>query len=811
MVRTSVATGLLALLLLLPPILSDLGADDGHTADRYAQWIVVVPEVDRELADRLASRVEVLQLDAGGRTATVLVDAVGLEWVHSLRPSAAIDSDLTASFHKARAPLPGQEAGIDGLPCYRTVDEIVADAASLVASYPGIAESVDIGDSWEKTQNPLEGDDVLLLRLTNRSIPGPKPTLLVNASMHAREVVGGEVALRFAEGLASAYDVDPDVTWLLDRQEVHVVAVLNPDGHRKVEAGTDWRKNTNDTSGGACDPDDVGIDLNRNFPFEWANWGGSSTDPCAETYHGPAAVSEPETQALVDRVRSTFADRRPDDLSTPAPSDTSGLLVDLQSYGEQILTSWGFTTDPPPNADGILRLAEKLSYFSEYEAVPGSIGAVDGAIKDFVYGELGVPGLTVEIGGWFYQQCPNFEALTKGESLRMLEYAARAAAGPYQLPRGPETLDLTVSPQVVTPGGIVEVRSRVDDSRFGPNHGQTIHNVAAAEATVDLPPGTVGAVPVPGTSVDGLFDSPAEQVVATTDTDGLAQGRHIAFVRGQDAGGSWGPPTAAFFWVLDPTTSAKMSGTVRDADTAAPIAAVVRAGLFLTESDPVTGDYHLVVEDGTYDVVFEAEGFGARTATGVAAAGPTTVVLDMALAPVQTVLADDGEGTDPGWTAEGTWSRTSSDANSPTHSWTDSPGGSVVPGQDAALVSPVLDLSGLSDVRLELWHRLALEKHFNYTSIEMSTDGGSSWSPIRYFAGDVPSWSPLRLDLPALDGASQARFRFRVVISPGAGTIDGWYIDDILLTGAPPIDVSYVFADGFESGDTTLWSATTAP
>ena len=55
--------------------------------------------------------------------------------------------------------------------------------------------------------------------------------------------------------------------------------------------------------------DQLGTDLNRNFPFLWGCCGGSSGAPCDETYRGPSAGSEDETQAVMAKIRR--ADPRP--------------------------------------------------------------------------------------------------------------------------------------------------------------------------------------------------------------------------------------------------------------------------------------------------------------------------------------------------------------------------------------------------------------------------------------------------------------------------------------------------------------------
>lgn len=52
-----------------------------------------------------------------------------------------------------------------------------------------------------------------------------------------------------------------------------------------------WRKNRKPV--GRC----YGVDLNRNFGYEW-NTGGSSSDPCSDTYHGGSPMSEAEAKAM---------------------------------------------------------------------------------------------------------------------------------------------------------------------------------------------------------------------------------------------------------------------------------------------------------------------------------------------------------------------------------------------------------------------------------------------------------------------------------------------------------------------------------
>ena len=54
-----------------------------------------------------------------------------------------------------------------------------------------------------------------------------------------------------------------------------------------------WRKTRSKHRGRGC----VGVDPNRNWGYHWAGKGASG-DPCDETFYGPHAFSEPETDAI---------------------------------------------------------------------------------------------------------------------------------------------------------------------------------------------------------------------------------------------------------------------------------------------------------------------------------------------------------------------------------------------------------------------------------------------------------------------------------------------------------------------------------
>jgi hypothetical protein len=308
---------------------------------------------------------------------------------------------------------------------------------------------------------------------------------------------------------------------------------------------------------------------------------------------------------------------------------------------------------------------------------------------------------------------------------------------------------------------------------------------------------------------DGSFDSTFEAVGAALDTTGLADGRHIVFVRGRDASENWGAVSAVFFWVLDPATAPRIAGTVLDANDQSPVEATVTAGAFQTTTDAADGSYTLMVPEGTYDVTAVSPGYAATTAPGVNAVSGGTTPLDFLLAPFEDVFTDDVESGNQGWSADAPWAITSEAASSPTHSWTDSPGGNYADGVDASLTSPILNLWDKAGITLEFDHIFDIESGYDHGHVEYSTDGGQTWVGVASYTGvETDRWLHAVLELPALTGVSSARIRFRLE-ADGWITEDGWHVDDIRIRGADYIQPGLISRDGFESGDTSGWSRST--
>lgn len=503
---------------------------------------------DREVLQWIASRTEPWEVDHERALAVLEADASFAGELRDRGLVFTVDASLSAEACAIHVPLKGQSGGIPGFPCYRRIEETFETARRLADLHPELVELVDIGDTWEKSAG-LGGHDLVVLRLTNRSLPGTgtpaapehKPVLFVMASVHAREYTPAETLTRFAEMVLEGYGADPDLTWILDEHELHLLLLANPDGRSRAEQGTSWRKNADNDF--CSDTTSRGIDLNRNFEHLWGCCGGSSASSCSDVFRGPSPASEPETRAIQDYVRSIL----PAQWSPEPPADTTGVFLDLHSYGQLVLWPWGAVSDVAPNGPALEAMGRRMAFLNR--ATPKQaieFYPTDGTTDDFAYGVLGVAAFTVETGYRFFEPCSVYESRLVNDMLDLLRWSAKVARAPYLLPAGPEVLELALSPRAIGAGGTVALSAVADDARLVVTGGGVFEGILRGEAYVGRPPWVDGAVPVPLTVQADPESSYRAVLSGVVDTSSLAGGRHLVFVRAQDAAGSWGPVTAAF-------------------------------------------------------------------------------------------------------------------------------------------------------------------------------------------------------------------------------------------------------------------------
>ena len=437
-----------------------------------------------------------------------------------------------------RGPL-AQEAVamLPDFPCYRTLDAVLADAASLANAHSNLAQWLDIGDSWLKQYgSDDEGFDLNVLKLTNQDTDGDKPVLFVMSALHARDLAPVELNLRFAERLLSGYGSDPEITWLLDETEIHLLLVANPDGRAVVEqqiadstagdGGVNARLKNLNANTCPTEPSSTGTDLRRNFFFEWE--GGYSG--CINAYSGASALSEPESsdiQVYLANVFPDYCDENPFDIA-----EVSGLLLNIESYGNIFRYPYFYTGDDAPEEAELYTLANKLAY--GLDAFPNEPTTLfHGTPEDFVYGELGVPALAYAIGsgseGQYFMNCEDFEE-ELNSNLNMLVRAAKASFAPYSLPARPEITNLSIQPHIENGQTIWQLSAVANTNlyRFLPDPSPM---GASAVYSIDLAPWQESAELYDIQPVDGSWDEAEEALFAELVVSALQPGQHRVYVQ----------------------------------------------------------------------------------------------------------------------------------------------------------------------------------------------------------------------------------------------------------------------------------------
>ncbi len=271
---------------------------------------------------------------------------------------------------------------------YYTLAEIEADLDEMFQLYPNlITQKYSIGTS-------VEGRTIWAVKISdNPNINESEPKVGFDALVHAREPQSMATQMYFMWYLLENYGTDPEATYLVNNREIYCVPCFNPDGYeynRQTDpnGGGDWRKNRRNN--GSC----YGIDLNRNFGYQWGYDNiGSSPDPCASTYRGPSAFSEPESQAIRDL----------------AIQKNYGTHFNMHTHGGYILYPWGYINQETPDSLTYREFAALLTSYSGYAY--GSGGQLlgynsNGSIRDWMYGEQTTKnktfGYTIEIGNAFW-------------------------------------------------------------------------------------------------------------------------------------------------------------------------------------------------------------------------------------------------------------------------------------------------------------------------------------------------------------------------------------------------------------------------
>jgi carboxypeptidase T len=489
-------------------------------------------------------------------------------------PNSETETEEAGQHAQRRQERQLAESTIQDFSCYRDIQGVYDYMLDLSTTHPTLVTLVTIGESYLKSVGQ-GGFNIQSLKITapGKNNNGTRARLFALAGLHAREYSPPELLLRFASHLVSNYNVDADITMILQNTEIHLVPLANPDGRKYGENNQEayQRKNMHYDATTSCDAGYSGVDLNRNFPFMWGLDTGSVSDPCGEDFRGYAPASEPEVKAIVNYVSNLFPSdqRKTDPTDVPYPAHNTGLFFDIHSWGDASFWPWAFVEKKSRNDLQLRTLAMKFESFNGY--IPTGAGGVNwwypssGGAEDWAYGELGVASVLFEVGTAFYEDCDYFEGTILGKMIPALIYGAKVARQPYKTPLGPDIMK--VARPMKTPTDVPSVpQGSVFILRVCASDGARISNrdenyvetgqqaVIGVDVYIDVYPENQDSAAwhMSMMAADGSFDSISEVAELQLDLASIALGRHTVYFQAIDSQGFQGAITARFFDVCDP-------------------------------------------------------------------------------------------------------------------------------------------------------------------------------------------------------------------------------------------------------------------
>ncbi len=141
------------------------------------------------------------------------------------------------------------------------------------------------------------------------------------------------------------------------------------------------------------------------------------------------------------------------------------------------------------------------------------------------------------------------------------------------------------------------------------------------------------------------------------------------------------------------------------------------------------------------------------------------------------IFYDDFETGTGNWTTTGQWNTTNEESHSEIYSLTDSPGGEYL-DQTSYTATMIDEVAIPAGATLSFWHMYDIESGYDYGRVQIST--GGSYSTLASFDGSS-AWTQHEISLDSYAGQS-IRLRFMMETDYSV-TYDGWYIDDVIITG----------------------------
>lgn len=350
------------------------------------------------------SETEIQLLRDNGYTYEILIEDV-VEYYQMQNAQFALDKSASScvNVNGISYPTPNN-FNLGSMAGYFTYQEMLDNLDSMASKYPNLINTRQIIDPNNLTH---ENRPIYWVRISdNPNTDESEPEVLYTSLHHAREPVSLSQQIMYMWHLLENYDTDPAIQYLLDNTELYFVPCLNPDGYiynevNNPNGGGMWRKNRRNNGGS------YGVDLNRNYGYAWAfNNSGSSGNPSSDTYRGPSAFSEPETQNIRDF----------------ATAHNFQLALNYHSYGNMLIYPWAYSDLHTADSLAYVEFSKLMTKENNFITGTGTetVGYTsNGDADDWFYGEQTqknkVLAMTPEAGGTdgFWPAITEIDALCK--------------------------------------------------------------------------------------------------------------------------------------------------------------------------------------------------------------------------------------------------------------------------------------------------------------------------------------------------------------------------------------------------------------
>lgn len=342
--------------------LLSLGVAADHGEVKKRAWIITdLSEEEIAIAQNSSFVVE-----------TLIEDVISFYENQNKFPAKSIENRNICSGNASNIVTPSNFA-LGSMGGFLTYAEILANLDSMAARFSSL---ITVKQQIHTFQTH-EGRPIYWVKISdNPNINENEPEVLYDALHHAREAASASQLIFYMWYLLENYNSSAEIKYLVDNLEMYFVPCINPDGYIRNETtnpngGGMWRKNRRNNGNGT-----FGVDLNRNYGYNWGyDNSGSSPNTNSDTYRGPSAFSEPETQAMkwfCENHEFKFA-------------------LNYHTYGNLLIYPWGYELSIyTPDSAEFVNFAEIMTQDNNYLYGTGdqTVGYVtNGDSDDWMYGE----------------------------------------------------------------------------------------------------------------------------------------------------------------------------------------------------------------------------------------------------------------------------------------------------------------------------------------------------------------------------------------------------------------------------------------